>query len=212
MPKRSVVDEPILIDKNFPEQTRQFLEQLYLNFTCRHWTYKIVNQLKIRDSALAAALTLSGVRANETQLKKKQVVNLEDRILLLNVKTQKRGYIRPKIVFPKTGMLAEFTKIFEQWLQMIPDNSEAYLFPHASSFGVSWNKPLSRYRVERLINLKTGNFPHWLRGVHETFYSEFIFGGNAYKLQKHMGLKRLESTKPYVQSVFEEDIEQNLFK
>jgi len=202
--KRSVSDEPILI-------TPKFFEQLYMQFTNKHFKYKTIFEFKQRDSALCSCSVLAGTRATETaHLKKKQFKDLDDRILLLNVKTQKRGYMRPRITFPKTGVLKEFTLNFAEWLSQVRDE-ESYVFPHGSSFGISWDKPLSRYRIERIVKIKTGKFPHWLRGVHETYYGNIIFKGNAWKLADHMGLKRLDSTKPYVQSSFTEDIEARLF-
>ena len=202
--KRSVSSEPINISK-------QFFEQLYLQFVSKHYPYKVLTELKERDSALCCLLVLSGVRASETKLKRKQFRELEDRIVLRNVKTLKRGDIRYNIVFPKSGILKEFTLCLKRWLDQVPE-PDNYIIPHGSSFGISWNKSLSRKRIERIVSLKTGKFPHWLRGVHETYYGEVIFRGNAWKLTSHMGLKRVESTKPYVQSSYTEDIEERLFK
>lgn len=202
--KRAVSDEPIYL-------TKEFFVQLYLQFISKHYPYKILNQFKDRDIALCSTLTLSGIRASEAKLKRKQFVILEDRILLLNVKTEKGGDMRPQIVFPKSGLLKEFSLSVERWIKQI-ENPEYYVFPSGTCFGVKWNHALSRWRIERIIKLKTGKFPHWLRGVHETYYGEYIFKGNAWKLARHMGLKRLDSTKPYVQSSFIEDIETRLFK
>lgn len=209
--KRAVSDEPIQINADHPTLTKQFFEQLHLQIISRHYDYKVIKELKQRDTALCCLLVLAGIRAKETALKRKQFIDLDDRILLMNVKTVKRGDMRKQIDFPKEHpMLREFTLSFKTWLDMIPDK-EAYVFPHASSFGVSWHKPLSRYRIERIVRLKTGKFPHWLRGVHETFYGEIVFKGNAWKLKKHMGLRRLESTVPYVEAPYRESVEQELY-
>lgn len=203
--KRAVSDEPIYL-------TEAFFENLYLQFTSVHYPYTVLKEFRVRDAALCCLLTLSGVRASEaSMLKSKQFVILEDRILMLNVKTLKRGLIRKKITFPKIGILKEFTLSFQNWLEVVPDPN-SFIFPHGSSFGISWKQSISRSRIERIVKLKTGMFPHYLRGVHETFYGEKVFMGNAWKLKKHMGLKRVESTAPYVQVDLEKDAEENLFK
>ena len=202
--KRAVSDEPIYL-------TKDFFNQLYLQFVSRHYPYKVLTEFKDRDIAICSTLVLSGVRASELKLKKKQFVNLEDRILLLNVKTEKHGDMRPQTVFPKSGILKEFTLTVADWLEQVPEN-DSYVFPSGTAFGVCWGQPLGRRRVFEIIKLKTGNFPHWLRGVHETYYGEVVFKGNAWKLARHMGLKRLDSTTPYVQSSYTEDIEERLFK
>ena len=210
--KRAVSDEPIHIDAKFPGLTKKFFDDLHLQFISRHYPYKVLKQFKTRDIAVCSTLTLSGVRASELSLlKKKQFINLKDRILLLNVKTLKNGLPRPKIVFPKRGVLKEFTLSVAGWLENVPED-DSYVFAHGSSFGVSWGRSITRSRILSIVALKTGKFPHYLRGVHETYYGEIIFGGNAWKLKKHMGLKRLDSTAPYVQVDLEADAEENLFK
>ena len=203
--KRAVSDEPIYL-------TKQFFEQLYLQFTSRHYDYKELKQLKDRDSALCCLLVLAGVRATEVSLlKRKQFKILENKILLLNVKTEKGGDMRPRIEFTKTGALKEFTFCFENWLRQVP-SEEAHVFPHGSSFGLSWDSSITRSRVFAIVQLKTGKFPHYLRGVHETYYGETIFEGDAWRLANHMGLKRLDSTRPYVQVRHNKDIEERLHK
>lgn len=177
----------------------------------RHYPYKTLTQLKTRDVALCSTILLSGVRASEAALKRKQFIDLEDRIVLLNVKTKKRGNMRHEIIFPKSGLLKEFTVNVSNWLRQIPDE-ESFVFPHGSYCGISWNIPLHRNRIRAIVTFKTGKFPHWLRGVHETYYGEHVFEGNAWKLAEHMGLKRLDSTRPYVQSNIRKSIEERLFK
>ena len=94
MNKRSVSDEPIYL-------TKEFFNQLYLKFISKHWPYTKIFDFKKRDIALCSVLVLSGIRASETILKKKQFINLKNRIVLLNVKTLKGGDMRPRIIFSK---------------------------------------------------------------------------------------------------------------
>lgn len=208
--KRAVSDEPIPINADYPEQNKRFFDNLFLQFTTKRWPYSTLTNFNFRDDALCSLLILSGVRAGETKLKRKQFVDLPDRVLLLNVKTQKKGKMRKEIVFPKTGMLKEFTIRFLNWLQLVPFE-ESYVFPSGSYAGILWDKPLSRKRVNAIVSFKTGKFPHWLRGVHETYYGKVIFKNDAWALKEHMGLIRLESTVPYVQSSGHDAIEKRLF-
>lgn len=209
--KRSVKDEPIIINPKYPGETRKFLDGLHLKFTLSFWPYKTLKLYKLRDSALCSFLVLSGCRAGEIGIKKKQFVQLPDRILLLNVKTEKRGLVRPEIIFPKNDFyLKEFTRTFEAWLNLVPGD-DSFIFPSSAFNTTLWDKSLTRKRVERIVAFKTGLFPHFLRGVHETFYGRIVFKNDAWALKEHMGLKRLESTAPYVQTNRTDYIERAFF-
>jgi integrase len=82
------------------------------------WPYKTnVLQLQQRDQALVSFLILTGVRNSETQkIRKKQTRIYKTHILVANIETVKRGNLREKVILPKQGDLAPFTKIFEDWL------------------------------------------------------------------------------------------------
>ena len=62
-----------------------------------------------------------------------------------------------------------------------------------------------------IIKTMTDRFPHWFRSVCETIYGRLIFNSDAWKLKEFMGLRRLDSTTPYVQGSWEED-EEKIFK
>jgi len=124
--------------------------------------------------------------------------------MLKSVRTKKSGYTREKITLPKTGSLARFTDVFENWLRFV-STKEHYIFPCGTAYGFKWNKHLGRKRAFWIIKTTTGKFPHYFRAVCETIYGRIIFKNDAWKLKQFMGLKRLDSTTPYVQGSWEED-------
>jgi len=194
-PKRKVQDEPI-------ELTDNFLPTLLKTIQTNPYPYK-TNTIFLhqRDTAVMAFIILTGTRVSETRLiRKKQLTNYKDNITVRNIETLKRGKTRDKVIMPKKGGLAPFTKIIENWLNQIP-TEDAVLFPTTERNGqLNWNKPLSRIRILQIVNHNTNKFPHWLRGVHETLYGIQIFQNDPYALTDHMGLRRLDSVLPYVTS------------
>lgn len=197
-----------MIDTTTPqsekESTRQLITNLNVLITQMSWNYKTnISLLQLRDKALFALLLLTGTRISEAlELKKKQTLDLPTKILIANVKTLKHGYIRDEIDLPKIGSLAILTKHVENWLIQIPDK-ENYLFPRGSPNGFIWSQPLGRKRAHWIIKTQTKMFPHWARAVCETIYGKVIFK-DSYDLMRFMGLKRLDSTTPYVQSNWKE--------
>ncbi|MDR2719571.1 MAG: site-specific integrase [Nitrososphaerota archaeon] len=191
--KRKVKDEPIILHQNFLEELQQMVEKT-------EWPYK-TNSLKLqqRDRALISFLILTGVRNSETQkITKSQIYTHKTHLSIMNVQTLKHGDTRNEIILPKTGGLAPFTKIFNEWLNQIP-HEQAILFPSANPDGtLNWNKPLSRNRIYGIIKETTGMFPHWFRGVCETIYGKQIFKNDIYALQEFMGVKNLQNLAPYV--------------
>ena len=87
-------------------------------------------------------------------------------------------------------------------------SDECYVFPKgvglkAGSF--LWDKPLSTKRAFWIIKTGTGKFPHWFRAICETVYGRLVFKSDAWKLKEFMGLRRLDSTTPYVKGSWEEN-------
>ena len=199
--KRSVSDVPIFLDDRLWKELQSIIEM-------PGWEYKTRKELfQLRDRALMCLLILSGLRISEAiRLKKMQFRIYVDRILLLNVKTVKNGLMRPKIVLPKKGNLSFFTKVFEDWLVKVP-NDESYVFPRGTSLRSRflWDRPLSTKRAFWIIKTTTEKFPHWFRAVCENIYGKLIFKNDAWKLKDFMGLKRLDSTTPYVKGSWEDD-------
>jgi len=198
-PKRSVSDIPIFLDD-------RLWEELTILVNMKGWNYKTQRTLfHLRDRALICLLILTGLRISEALLLKKLQIRIyEDEIILANVRTVKSGLIRRKIILPKKGKLSRFTKIFEDWLLKVP-SEKSYVFPRGTSCDFMWNRPLSRKRAFWIIRKTTGRFPHWFRAVCENIYGKLIFRNDAWKLKEFMGLKRLDSTTPYVRSSWEED-------
>jgi hypothetical protein len=89
-----------------------------------------------------------------------QIRNYKTHILIANTKTLKNGKLCKESILPKKGTLAQFTTIFETWLNQIPDN-ENILFPQATPEGrLNWNKPLSRQRIHAILKKKNKNKRH----------------------------------------------------
>ncbi len=199
--KRKVKDEPIILDDKLLPQLANLIQNI-------KWTYKVnMETLQKRDKALVAFILLTGVRASETQqLRRKQTRIYNTHILVVNVQPLKRGNLREEIILPKSGGLAPFTAIFEEWLRQVPgDNS--VLFPSATPDGaLLWDTPLSRYRIHRIVKVTTGMFPHWFRGVCETIYGKQIFQNDAWALKDFMGLVNLNSTSPYVSGQWKQHV------
>ena len=153
--KRSVQDEPIILDESFLPNLLQTIKKI-------PWPYKVNSaQLQQRDQALTAFF-LIGTRNSEKQtIKKKQTYNYKNHILIANVKSLKNGNLRQKIILPKTGDLAPFTQIFEIWLTQVPDENSV-LFPaaNAATGTLNWSKPLGRNRIHWIIKTTSGMFPH----------------------------------------------------
>jgi len=192
--KRKVKDEPIILDENFIPTLIEMVQKV-------EWPYKVnQKQLWQRDQALVSFLILTGIRNSESQqIKKKQTRNYKTHILIVDVQTLKNGKMRHEIILPKTGDLHPFTQIFETWLNQIPDDQEAVLFPSANGNGtIQWSKPLSRYRIHAIIKFTIGMFPHWFRGCCETMYGKQLFDNDLFALQEFMGIKNINNLTPYV--------------
>lgn len=204
--KRKVKDEPIILDEYFLPKLAQTVQKI-------QWNYKVnKDQLQLRDKAIACFIILTGIRNSEHQnIKKKQTRNYKTHILIANVHPSKRGLLREEIILPKKGGLAQFTAIFEEWLNNVPDD-ESVIFPSANMQGdLLWNKPLSRQRIHWIIKTTTGMFPHWFRGVCETIYGKQIFKNDAWALKDFMGLVNLDSTSPYVSGQWKQH-EKNIYE
>ncbi|MEM3629110.1 MAG: site-specific integrase [Candidatus Bathyarchaeia archaeon] len=206
--KRKVADVPIFLDESLWDQLKEAVDK------AGSWNYKVnADMLRLRDRALAACLILTGCRVSEVlDLKRGQFRVYRDRIVLANVETKKHGEIRSRITMPFGGRLGWFTRVVADWLMLVPNDSNVYVFPRFDNNGnPMWNKPMSRKRVHQLIKECVGLFPHWFRGVCETIYARLVFRRDAWKLKQWMGLKRLDSTVPYVGGSWEED-EERIFE
>jgi integrase len=201
--KRKVSDVPIFLDDRLWDELRTIIN-------LRGWDYKTnMTLFKLRDRGLICLLILTGLRISEAlRLKKLQFRVYENEIVLANAQTMKRGLMRTKIVLPKTGNLAVFTLAFEEWYVNIPKD-DCYVFPKATSLrggSFLWDKPLSTKRAYWIIKKTSGKFPHWFRAVCETVYGRLVFKSDAWKLKEFMGLKRLDSTSPYVKGTWEDNL------
>jgi integrase len=200
--KRKVSDVPIFLDARLWDELHTIIE-------LDGWPYKTnTEQLRLRDRGLICLLVLIGQRISEAlRLKKLQFRIYEREIVLANAQTMKRGLMRVKIILPKRGELATFTRVFEEWLLNVPKD-DAYVFPKATSLrggSFLWDKPLSSKRAFWIIKKTTVELPHWFRAACETVYGRLVFKSDAWKLKEFMGLRRLDSTAPYVKGSWEEN-------
>lgn len=155
--------------------------------------------LNVRDKAIVSLLMLSGLRVSELLKLKLSQFNLEgkDFIIIKDVETLKRGNQRDEIPLPKRGQLQVFTNHVEDWLIHIP-TKDSFVIPTASGLGIHFHKPLSRQRTHVIVKAITGQFPHYLRMLTESYYGR-IFKTN-WALKDFMGLTDLRSTEPYVKT------------
>lgn len=200
--KRAVKDEPIFLNKNFFDKLLAKVNQM-------DWGYKKNReQLILRDKALVSLYILIGIRNREKeQLTKKLFsVNLKRKCIeVAPIQPMKHGQQRSDIILPLTGDLAPFTQIFLEWYNQIP-TEESKVFPSANLQGkINWQITLSRYRTWKIIKDTTGLFPHYFRGVCETFMGKIVFKNDAWKLKEYMGLTNLNSTTSYVSGTWTEN-------
>ena len=189
-----------------------FIKNLVSEVEQIEWPYtkdETREKLHDRDKALAALLILIGLRISEAlRLQRKWFSVEEDRISIADIQPGKKGNIRSGLWLPRTGKLAPLTRIFCKWLTQVPDDPEAYVFPSAKPFGfIHWDRPMERARAHWIIKTTIGKFPHYYRGVTETFVGKVIFRNDPYKLKKFMGVRRIESVYPYVGEPWEQDLE-----
>lgn len=206
--KRATSDIPIIANEK--SDLPGLIENLEKIIKTTTWDYKsgLKRVLILRDQGLVSLLVLSGLRVSEAlDLTLSQVHEYPKNFLLSHVTTLKNGLIREKIIIPRDGALGKLCKYFGEWYFFISEQKKAkWLFPSASGLGINFNNKLSRYRVHKIIKANNDLFPHWFRAVYENIYGHIIFNNNPYKLKECMGLKRLESTVPYIQADYEKDI------
>jgi len=199
--KRAVKDIPIFLDQVF----KQLNEQL----EAPSWNYKInMGPFELRDKALFSLLILTGGRASEIGLVKISQFHIAGPgVTIHNFVTFKEGLLRKEIYLPRTGALGIYTDVCLEWIKElrasgIPENG--HFIPAGDPYGnFVFSRGLGRKRIWAIIKFRTGLFPHWFRGVHETIYGRLVFKNDAWKLKEHMGLKRVDSTAPYVRGELE---------
>jgi hypothetical protein len=140
-------------------------------------------------------------------VKIEQFRDYQKKLVLFNVPTLKSGRVRKEIWITKEGSLSKITEFFTNWFAFLKQNSlVSYVFPSGCANGLVYKNHLSSSRAHWIIKTTTNLFPHWFRAVCETYMAKEIFDNDAYKLCGYMGLKRLDSTLPYVQAPYEKDL------
>lgn len=121
---------------------------------------------------------------------------------LFKVETRKGGNIRKEILLPRAGGLAPFVELFEDYMGLVSrieprPRSEDHIFPSVRKGGILWKRHLSRSAAYEVVNKTTGKFPHFFRGVAETFYGK-VYRGDPWGHARHFGLRRIDSSLDYV--------------
>ena len=207
IPERRAVSE-IPVSPHSPN----FIADIVAEIHRIEWPYtkeETKDLLRDRDQGLAAYLALIGPRITEALKRKRKDFTVEpDAIRVSDFTPGKRGDIRKNLYLPRTGPRAPLTEIFLKWLEQVPSDPEAFVFPSAKPFGfICWTRRLGRARAHWIMKSTIGKFPHWYRSVAETYVGKVIFKNDAYKLRKFMGVRRLESVVPYVNEPYEQDLE-----
>jgi integrase len=195
------MDIPIFLDPKLFSDLERFADKII-------WHYKTnLDELHTRDKALFSLMLLAGTRISETvRLQRKQFRSYKNMIVLANVETLKHGDVRSRIVLPKAGMLAPFTEMVDDWLKIVPDEPDVFVFArYNSTAGWHWDQHIGRHAGWQIIKDTTNLFPHWCRAVCETIYGRAIFHNDAWKLKSFMGIKRMDSTVPYVSGQWEQN-------
>jgi integrase len=162
----------------------------------------------MRDRALVSFLIATGLRITEAPtVRIEQFRDYQKKIVLFNVPTLKNGRVRKEIWTTKEGSMERITEFFINWYTLLKQKTEVtYVFPSGCANGLVFKNHLSSSRAHWIIKTTTDLFPHWFRAVCETYMAKEIFDDDAYKLCGYMGLKRLDSTLPYVQAPQEKDL------
>ena len=205
------------------EDLPELIEKLVSIIEKTEWGYtsEFKDVLVMRDKALVAFLFLTGLRVSEvvgytkerpdSGLKLSQIRERPKKFMVYNVLTVKRGDDR-EIEIPIDGSLGQLTVYFDNWYRYLTKTGKGYyLFPSASGFGINYRKPIPKARVHQIMKTTTNYFPHWCRAVYENIYGHIIFDNNPYKLKECMGLKRMDSTEPYIQSDWKKDLDKLYF-
>jgi len=204
------------------EQGKEDLEALYLLITQEKIKYAMHPLfLHTRNKGLMGLLASTGLRISEAlQLKIFQYEKeTEDPLFgaLFKVHTEKGGNIRDKILLPRRGELSSFVQLFEEYVLITENLSpkpspQNYIFPAASKGGVTWREPLSRSGAFIIVKNTTGYFPHYFRGVCETFYGKKVFRGDPWAHARHFGLRRIDSSIDYVGGEREEKTRRKILR
>lgn len=194
--KRGSIYEVINLDRAYFEQLKQILYKNNIEYKTRAEFYRA------RDRALIAGLVLTGLRASEIiLLRKDQLLSEGDLVRIHKARTVKNSELRSKIPLPTRGVLGGFTRMITTYARDLP--AESVLYPRGSGAGVDYTQHIGRRRVYQIVSALTGEYPHYFRAVNATIWAR-IFKGNAYMLKSFFGWKNLNSSSPYVKTFWEE--------
>lgn len=179
------------------------VEQIYNLITSETWPYKTnIDFYHTRDKALMALLFLTAGRISEVvSLRKEQFDFQADRnfiiirnmILVKRLKTRKgkpvkhkTAPIRDEVPLPRKGPLSKFTRLVQDYLELIVDPKEK-LFR------------FKRHRAWQIVNHITGQWCHWFRSQAESYYGKYVFN-TPFALRDFVGVSDIESLGPYVKT------------
>jgi len=182
---------------------RLSIEQIYNIITMETWPYKTQQAFyQARDRALMSLLFLTAGRISEVLSLTKEQFDLDadrDFIIVRNMllvkplKTRKgkavrhrTAPIRDEVPLPKEGPLSRFTKLVQDYLDLMSDPKER-LFK------------FKRHRAWQIVNYVTGEWCHWFRSRAESYYGKYVFNA-PFALRDFVGASDIESLGPYVKT------------
>jgi len=177
-------------------------EAIWRKINQRRWKYKTRRlHYQLRDLALMSLLYLTCARVGEIvradvvggyspSVHKHQfvdggdVLKLRELIVIKREAESMEDYpVRREIPLSRIGYLARFTRVIEDYLDMLDYNDELFKF-----------KPK---RAWQIVNHVTGEMPHYLRDMGLKFYSR-LFERNLKDLQDFSGHARVENLMKYL--------------
>lgn len=115
----------------------------------------------------------------------------------------KHGLLRKQIVIPLEGPLGNLGMKVKEWLDTVPTD-QSFVFPPYGFDSFEWDKTMRPQRWSWILKKTNGLFPHYYRGLCETYLGRGVFKNNPWQLKSYMGLARLDSTASYVSAEWEE--------
>jgi len=186
--------------KDIKERLRP--EEVYQLITMKTWPYATNQQFyHTRDRALLALLYLTAGRISAVLRLVKRQFDFDadpDFIIIRNMKVikrkkedvQKMGYPLRDVALPRRGVLAPFTELVEDYLNLLSDEDVLFRF--------------DRKRAWQITKHITGKWNHYFRSQSESYYGRYVFRRDPIGLAEYIGIKNIQTLREYVKTSWED--------